>query len=87
MTIEVSKAYASFEHYRFLMRDRILTKRYKLQKKSAEVAGQFSVDTAGGDEHGAVYQVRIGALDANGELIGTFSDPVMFKSLVPVSLN
>ncbi len=87
VTIEVSKAYASFEHYRFLMRDRILTKRYKLQKKSAEVAGQFSVDTAGGDEHGAVYQVRIGALDANGELIGTFSDPVMFKSLVPVSLN
>lgn len=85
--VEVSKAYASFEHYNFLMRDRKLAKRYKLHKTFDNLHGRVTVDTAGGDRMGAVYQVRVGALDDKGELVGTYSDPVVFKSLEPVSIN
>ncbi|CAN5384204.1 hypothetical protein BH11CYA1_BH11CYA1_32460 [soil metagenome] len=86
--VEVSKAYASFEHYNNVMRELSPSKYALLNSTLGSTSGSFALDTAAtSTEKAAVYQVHIAALDDNGQVVGTFSDSITFKSGLPVAVT
>jgi hypothetical protein len=88
IVVEVSKPYASFEHYDNLMRERNLNKRALLRAKLNNLKGNFTIDTkADGGQDQAVYQVHVAALDEAGQVVGTFSDSVTIKSALPSAIT
>jgi len=88
VVVEVSKPYASFEHYDNLMRERTLNRRALLRAKLNNLKGNFTIDTKVGDSHDqAVYQVHVAALDEAGQVVGTFSDSVTIKSALPSAIT
>ena len=88
VVVEVSKPYASFEHYDNLMRERTLNKRALLRAKLNNLKGKFTIDTkSDGAQDQAVYQVHVAALDEAGQVVGTFSDSVTIKSALPSAIT
>lgn len=88
VVVEVSKPYASFEHYDNLMRERTLNKRAMLRAKLNNLKGNFIIDTKSNGEHDqAVYQVHVAALDEAGQVVGTFSDSVTIRSALPSAIT
>jgi hypothetical protein len=88
VVVEVSKPYASFEHYDNLMRERTLNKRALLRAKLNNLKGNFTIDTKSDGGHDpAVYQVHVAALDEAGQVVGTFSDSVTIRSALPSAIT
>lgn len=88
VVVEVSKPYASFEHYDNLMRERTLNKRALLRAQLNNLKGNFTIDTKVGDsDDQAVYQVHVAALDEAGQVMGTFSDSVTIRSALPSAIT
>ncbi len=87
VVVEVSKPYASFEHYDNLMRERSLNKRALLRATLNSLKGSFNVDTKGDRHDQAVYQVHVAALDEAGQVVGTFSDSVTIRSALPSAIT
>lgn len=88
VVVEVSKPYASFEHYDNLMRERTLNKRALLRAKLNDLKGSFILETKADSKHDqAVYQVHVAALDEAGQVVGTFSDSVTIRSALPSAIT
>jgi hypothetical protein len=88
VVVEVSKPYASFEHYDNLMRERNLNKRALLRAKLNDLKGSFIIETKADSKHDqAVYQVHVAALDEAGQVVGTFSDSVTIRSALPSAIT
>jgi hypothetical protein len=97
VVVEVSKPYASFEHYNYLMRERSLSKHALLSAKLNGLKGKFNIwispnsqasnkASANGSDI-AVYQVHVAALDEAGQIVGTFSDSVTIRSAPPAAIT
>jgi len=98
VVVEVSKPYASFEHYNYLMRERSPSKHALLRANLNGLKGSFSVESkpnssakanasANNETDIAIYQVHVAALDDAGQVVGTFSDPVAIKSALPIAIK
>lgn len=87
--VEVSKPFASFEHYDNLMRDRSISKHALLRTRLNAPKGSFTIelDTNRNESRTAVYQVHVAALDEGEHVVGTFSDPVTIESASPVGIK
>jgi len=87
--VEVSKPFASFEHYDNLMRDTSISKHALLRKRLNALKGSFTIDldTNSNDSQTAVYQVHVAALDEGEHVVGTFSDPVTIESASPAGIK
>jgi hypothetical protein len=96
--VEVSKPYASFEHYNYLMRERLPSKHALLRATLNSLKGSFTLETkpissansnasANNETDIAIYQVHVAALDDAGQVVGTFSDPVAIKSALPIAIK
>ena len=88
LLVEVSKPWASFEHYDNLMRERSLNKRALLRVRLKNLKGRFKIETKADDNQDqAIYQVHVAALDEAGQVMGTFSDSVTIRSALPSTIT
>ncbi|MFA6208797.1 MAG: hypothetical protein WCT03_18765 [Candidatus Obscuribacterales bacterium] len=86
--VEVSKPFASFEHYDNLMRDRSISKHALLRTRLNALKGSFTIDLdTNSNDKNAVYQVHVAALDEGEHVVGTFSDPVTIESASPAGIK
>lgn len=86
--VEVSKPFASFEHYDNLMRDRSISKHALLRTRLNAIKGRFTIDLdTDSSDSKAVYQVHVAALDEGEHVVGTFSDPVTIESASPAGIK
>lgn len=75
VAIEISKPNAWFEHYTSELRDMSLSKNSLVTKYIQNTQGQFRLN-ASDLPTDAYYQIRLAALNSNGQMIGYISDPI-----------
>jgi len=76
--LEVSKPNNWFEHASKSYRDNVCSKDTLLAKSISTLNGTFSIETKELSGPG-YYEIRIAALDANNNVVGYFSDPLIFQ--------
>lgn len=76
--LEVSKPNTWFEHTSKSFRENVFSKDAMISKTITALNGTISIETNKLNGPG-YYEVRIAALDANSNVVGYFSDPLIFQ--------